>query len=151
MIRNVTIRATNSLFTSQQKTTLLQRRNEARHRHTLARTFVIVDIKLIWEGEKDLDRPQHRPAIRRRELRLPNQLLLRAYESHGSVLPKSGLRTVTCVMRVSLGLEQKRGKDNCERIVLLVLGRLHHPDTVLFIALPRLWISSFMPCTVAHP
>ena len=108
MIRNVTIRATNSLFTSQQKTTLLQRRNEARHRHTLARNFVIVDIKLIWEGEKDLDRPQHRPAIRRRELRLPNQLLLRAYESHGSVQPKSGLRTVTCVMRISLGLEQTK-------------------------------------------
>ena len=85
MICKRTIRATNSLFTSQQKTTLLQRRNEARHRDTLARTFVIVDIKLIWEGEKDLDRPQHRPAIRRRELRLPNQLLLRAYESHGSV------------------------------------------------------------------
>jgi len=80
------------------KPTLLQSRNEARHRRTLARTFVIVDIKLIWKGEKDLDRPQHRPAIRRRELRLRNQLLLRAYESHGSDQPKSGLRTVTCVM-----------------------------------------------------
>ena len=83
------------------KPTLLQSRNEARHRHTLARNFVIVDIKLIWEGEKDLDRPQHRPAIRRRELRLRNQLLLRAYESYGAINRRvdSGRSPALCEFR----------------------------------------------------
>jgi len=86
---------------SSKKPTLLQSRNEARHRRTLARTFVIVDIKLIWKGEKDLDRPQHRPATRPRELRLPNQLLLRAYETMAAINRRvdSGRSPASCEFR----------------------------------------------------